>query len=200
MILGITGGIATGKSSVARMFGDCGAVVVSADDLSRQAVAPGSATLAALTDRFGRQILDASGALDRTALAALVFSDSAARADLNRITHPAIARLADEKLHALSSAGHPLIVYEAPLLFEASAESRVDQVLVVTVDPDIQLDRLIKRDGLSRGEALARIEAQMPLFEKISRADYVIDNSGSIDETKDLVKKMYQHLISSSSH
>ncbi len=195
MILGITGGIATGKSSVARMFGDCGAVVVSADDLSRQAVAPGSATLAALTDRFGRQILDASGALDRTALAALVFSDSAARADLNRITHPAIARLADEKLHALSSAGHPLIVYEAPLLFEASAASRVDQVLVVTVDPDIQLDRLIKRDGLSRGEALARIEAQMPLVEKISRADYVIDNSASVGETKAQAEKLYHYLL-----
>ncbi len=195
MILGITGGIATGKSSVARMFGDCGAVVVSADDLSRQAVAPGSATLAALTDRFGRQILDASGALDRTALAALVFSDSAARADLNRITHPVIARLADEKLRALKSAGHPLIVYEAPLLFEASAESRVDQVLVVTVDPDIQLDRLIKRDGLSRGEALARIEAQMPLVEKISRADYVIDNSASVGETKAQAEKLYHYLL-----
>jgi len=195
MILGVTGGIATGKSSVASMLGDCGAVVVGADDLSRQAVAPGSDALTALVDHFGRQILDASGGLDRAALAALVFSDPVARADVNRITHPVIAHLADEKLHSLRAAGHSLIVYEAPLLFEASAESRVDQVLVVTLDPEIQIDRLVNRDGISREEALARIEAQMPLAEKISRADYVIDNAGSVVETKAQAEKLYHYLL-----
>jgi dephospho-CoA kinase len=103
--------------------------------------------------------------------------------------------LADAKLHSLRSAGHPLIVYEAPLLFEASAESRVDQVLVVTVDPEIQIDRLVKRDGISRDEALARIEAQMPLAEKISRADYVIDNSDAVVDTKAQAEKLYHYLL-----
>jgi len=199
MILGITGGIATGKSSVAVMFSDLGAVVVSADELSRQTVAPDSEVLIALVARFGPEILSADGSLDRPALADIIFADPAARDDLNRITHPAIARLADETLHALKKAGHQLIIYEAPLLFEAGAESRVDQILVVSTDPDIQLDRLVDRDGISRAAAAARVDTQMPLVEKISRADYLVDNSGPVAETAVQVEHVYKELTGLSS-
>lgn len=194
MVLGITGGIATGKSSVAAMFGDLGAVVLSADDLARAAVAPGSDALASLVDRFGQKILTADGCLDRVAMAALVFADPSARDELNRITHPAIAILAEEQLLALRAAGHEMIVYEAPLLFEAAAESRVDRILVVITSPEIQLDRLISRDRINRDEALARIAAQMPLAEKVRRADYLVDNSGPVDETELQVDHIYREL------
>ena len=200
MVLGVTGGIATGKSSVAAMLGECGAVVVSADDLARQAVAPGSDALAALVERFGRGILFADGALDRERLARLVFADPVARAELNRITHPAIARLAEERLAQLRAAGHPLIVYEAPLLFEAGAESRVDQVLVVCTAPDIQQQRLMQRDTLSAEDAQTRIATQMPLTEKIRRADYLIDNSGTLAEARLQVAELCKELLHINSH
>ncbi len=194
MVLGVTGGIATGKSSVADMFGELGAVVVSADELARQAVAPGTDALHSLVDRFGREILAGDGSLDRAALAAVVFNDDAARAELNRITHPAIARLAEQRLAGLRGEGHALIVYEAPLLFEAGAEARVDRVLVVTAAPALQLQRLMARDDIGRDEALAKIAAQMPLPDKVARADYVIDNSGSMAETKAEVELLFKDL------
>ena len=195
MVLGVTGGIATGKSSVTLMFGELGAVVVSADEMARQAVAPGSDALAALVSRFGRDVLNGDGTLNREKLSAIIFADAGARADLNAITHPAIAELAVAELEKLRAAGHPLIVYEAPLLFEASAESRVDQVLVVITDPETQIERLVARDGISRDEAQRRIDAQMPLAEKVSRADYVIDNSGPAEETRQDVAAMNRELL-----
>ncbi len=195
MVLGITGGIATGKSSVAAMFGELGAAVVSADDLARRAVAPGSPALAALVERFGGDILAGDGTLDRAALAAIVFRDAAARADLNRITHPAIAALAEATLGELRASGQRLIVYEAPLLFEAGAASRVDRILVVTADADSQRRRLVARDGIGADEAQARIAAQMPLAEKVRRADHVIDNSGPPERTRAEVEALYRELL-----
>lgn len=172
-----------------------GAVSVSADDIAREAVAPGTAVLQQLCAYFGESILNADGTLNRDALAGIVFFDPAARAMLNRITHPAIGRLAEQKLsHLQAAADYPLIVYEAPLLFEAGAESRVDQVLVVTVEPEIQLQRLIARDGIDHAEATARVAAQMPLTEKIRRADYLINNSGSLVETEAQVRRLYREL------
>ena len=194
MVLGVTGGIATGKSSVAQMFSDRGVPVVSADVIARQAVAPGSATLDALVAHFGPEILSADGTLDRVELGKTVFADPSAREELNRITHPEIARLAISELDKLGAAGHPLILYEAPLLFEAGAESRVDQILVVITDPDIQLERLVRRDGISSAAALARIEAQMPLAEKVRRADWLVDNSGTMTQTAAQVENIHQEL------
>jgi dephospho-CoA kinase len=200
MILGVTGGIATGKSSVAAMFGELGATVVSADELARLAVVPGSPALEALVDRFGRDILAADGTLDRAALADIVFADPEARLELNRITHPAIARLAVERLAELRAAGHALIVYEAPLLFEAGAESRVDKVLVVTASLEIQLQRLMEREAIDADEARARIDAQMPLAEKIRRADFLVDNAGSPNDTRRQVETLYDDLLQFNSH
>jgi len=194
LILGVTGGIASGKSMVTEVFRSLGACVVSADELSREAVAPGSETLARLVAQFGRGILLPDDSLDRKALAERIFRDRAARAALNRITHPAIASLAEMRLQELVRQGERLIVYEAPLLFEAGAEGRVDAVLVVRIEESQQLARLMRRDGLSEAQARARIAAQMPQAEKVARADFVIDNSGTPEGTLRQVKSLFSRL------
>ncbi len=195
MILGVTGGIASGKSFVADCFVECGALLVSADLLAREVVNPGSPTLAKLVDAFGAEILTPGGSLNREVLAQQVFADAAARRQLESITHPAIAHLAECRLTELRNSPHDLIVYEAPLLFEAGAESRVDQVLVVVVDPAIQLSRLLQREPLSEAEARQRIAAQWPQADKVQKADFVIDNSGLLSQTRSMVAVLYDYLV-----
>lgn len=199
MVLGLTGGIACGKSSVASWFAECGAAVLSADQLARDAVAPGSDGLERIIELFGETVLDAAGAVDRTALGRIVFADVEARRRLEAITHPAIARLAEQSLLELRRSGVDLIVYEAPLLFEAGADQRVDVSLVVLVEPTVQLSRLTRRDGLDADAARARIAAQWPQADKVARADYVIDNSGAPEETRQAVDALYRHLTAVSS-
>jgi dephospho-CoA kinase len=194
MVLGLTGGIASGKSTVAEIFRQFGARVVSADELAREVVRPGSDTLREIVARFGAGVLDEAGHLRRKVLAERIFGDAGERAELNRITHPAIARLAAQRFGELERAGARLIVYDAPLLFEAGAEGQVDAVLVVTSEPVQQLERLMSRNGLSRKEALARIAAQMSQQDKIARADFVIDNSGPFDETRQQVRALMARL------
>ncbi|NJC87717.1 MAG: dephospho-CoA kinase [Desulfuromonas sp.] len=196
LVLGLTGGIASGKSSVAAMFARLGAVVVSADQLAREVVAPGSATLRALTAAFGPTILGPAGELDRETLGRLVFADPAARERLNALTHPAIARLAEARLRELHARNVPLVVYEAPLLFEAGAEGRVDRVLVVTIDPAAQRARLKSRDQLDATAVESRIAAQWPQADKVARADFVIDNSGPLEDTCRQVSALYHWLLS----
>jgi len=196
MVLGITGNIASGKSRVAARFGELGAAVVSADQLAREAVAPGTAALAAIVRRFGQAILRDDGSLDRQKLGGLVFADAEARRQLESITHPAIARLAEERLMRLRGT-RKLIVYEAPLLFEAGAEGRVDRVLVVTAEEEVRLARLMDRDGLDRRAALQRIRAQLPQEQKAVRADYVIDNSGDWQECCRQVDALWRELTAS---
>lgn len=192
MVLGITGNIASGKSSVAKEFERLGAVVVDADQLAREAVEPGSEGLNRLVKCFGKEILTADGLLDRSYLADIIFADHDARKRLNAIIHPAIAELAVTRLTELRNrSGIPLIIYEAPLLFEAGAEGRVDKVLVVRIDPQIQRQRLIKRDNLKTEDADNRISAQMSQEEKLKRADYVIDNSGSLTAMKEQVAHLW---------
>lgn len=195
MILGVTGGIASGKSTVTQILASLGAAVVSADQLARQAVRPGSETLARLVRRFGPSILLPDGTLDRKALGSLVFTDGTARKDLNAIVHPAIAALAEARLQELSGQGLPLIVYEAPLLFEAGAAERVDAVLVVRLDEDLQLRRLRERDDLDERSARARIASQMPQEEKVARADFLVDNSGSLQQTEEQVRRLFNRLV-----
>lgn len=193
MILGITGGIGTGKSRISEMFRALGAVVVSADELAREVVLPGSPVLERLAERFGPGVIAPDGTLDRKALGDIVFADPAARQDLNGIVHPAIAALSRSRLREISGRV-PLVVYEAPLLFEAGAEGRVDAVLVVTASEEVQLRRLMARDNFGEPEARARIAAQMSQEEKVARADYVIDNSGSPEEAEKAVRALYQKL------
>lgn len=199
MILGVTGNIASGKSSVAKEFKKRGAVIVDADQLARDVVRRGSATLAGLVATFGEGILRPDGSLDRKRLGDLVFADAGARAKLNAIVHPAIASLAVERLEELKKKSDcPLIVYEAPLLFEVKAENRVDKVLVVKVDEQEQLNRLMKRDGLSLSEAKKRVDAQMPQEEKLRRADYIIDNSAVFEKTQEQVERLWEKLVGKS--
>lgn len=199
MILGVTGGIATGKSTVAKMLAEKGAIVVSADELSRQLVQPGSPVLIKLVQRFGAEILNDDGALNRQKLGDQVFTDSVARKDLERVMHPAIALLSQQCLaQAVETQGASggLVVYEAPLLYEAGAESRVDKVLAVIVDSAVQLKRLRQRDQCDVAMAKNRVDSQMPQHEKARRADYVIDNSKSLLDLQRQVDNVYRELCS----
>jgi dephospho-CoA kinase len=196
LILGITGNIASGKSTIAGAFAKKGAALVDADQLARDVVAVGSPLLQQLVERFGLAILLPSGELNRERLGEIVFADAEARQALNALMHPAIGQLAVERLQRLKkSPDIPLVVYEAPLLFEAGAEGRVDQVLVVKIDPQVQLQRLMQRDGFEETAARQRIAAQMPQDEKLARADYVIDNSGTVEEALRQVDQLWDRLI-----
>ncbi|MGE4491165.1 MAG: dephospho-CoA kinase [Syntrophotalea sp.] len=196
MILGLTGGIGSGKSVVAKMFRELGADVVGADGLAREIVTPGAPVLVCLVERFGDAVLCADGSLNRSWLAQTIFSDSRARRDLDRITHPAIAELARQRFAELAEHGARIVIYDAPLLFEAGADKQVDAVAVVAVREDIQLRRLMARDHLDEAAARARIASQMPLPEKIRRADYVIDNNGTLAQTRRQVVLLMARLVS----
>lgn len=194
MVLGITGNIASGKSAVSALFRDLGAEVLSADELAREVVAPGGAVLRQLVARFGQGILQPDGTLDRPVLGRIIFADAGARAELNRIIHPAIAELSVARLEQLRGRGLALVVYEAPLLFEAGARSRVDRVLCVCVDPEVQLRRLMARDGIDEAAALQKMAAQMPQQEKVALSDFMIDNSGSLEQTRAQVEELFSRL------
>ncbi len=173
-----------------------GAALVSADQLAREIVLPGSPVLRKLVDQFGQQILLESGELNREELGRIIFADEKARNTLNLITHPAIAALAVERLRQLKQrTGIPLVVYEAPLLFEAGAEERVDRILLVKIDPQIQLKRLMAREQIDEAAACQRIAAQMPQEEKIKLSDEVIDNSGTVEESLRQVELLWGRLV-----
>jgi len=198
MILGVTGGIACGKSTAVTILAQAGAVVVSADDLARRLVQPGSPVLRQLVERFGQRIVAADGSLDRSELGRIIFKDDAARRDLDAIMHPAIAALSRQELERArqrAEAAATIVVYEAPLLFEAGAEERVDKVLVISVDEQIQLQRLMARDQCDETTARQRIAAHMAQKEKIRRADYVIDNSGDMVTLRRTVLELYRELL-----
>jgi dephospho-CoA kinase len=177
-VLGLTGGIASGKSTVAALLTELGARVICADTLAREVVAPGTEGLDAVAARFGADYLRPDGTLDRARLGRLVFADPAARRDLEAILHPLIRR-AFAAAVARIRAEDPgaVVVYDAPLLIEAGADREVDRVIVVAVDEAVQVRRLVARDGLSEADALARIRAQMPAAERLARADVVIDGT-----------------------
>jgi len=190
--IGLTGGIASGKSAVAELLRAKGAVIVDADVLAREVVEPGTPALAAIVDRFGRGVLLPDGRLDRARLGQLVFSDADARADLNAIVHPAVRRRAAE-LEADAPAGS-VVVHAIPLLVETGQAASFDMVVVVDVDPTIQVDRLRARNGLSRADAEARLAAQASREERLRAADVVIDNSGTRDALEAQVDELWLKL------
>lgn len=190
-MLGLTGGIGSGKSMVAQMFARLGAEVIDADVIAREVVEPGQPALGEIARAFGRDILMPNGRLDRAKLAGIIFADPAARATLNAITHPRIrARMEAEVALRRSRPG--VLVVDIPLLYETDRMPLVDKVIVVWVDPQTQLDRLTGRDGLTPEAARQRVAAQMPLDEKRARADHVIDNSGSSEQTMRQVETIYR--------
>ena len=194
VVIGVTGGIATGKSAVARMFADLGAELISADDIAREVLAHGSPVLACVIERFGKDLLLPNGDLDRSRLAAIIFSDPQARDDLNAITHPAIIagmREEIERFRHSHDAGRRILIAEIPLLFECQLQTVVDKVVVVAAEQRTQESRLMKRDRLNREQALARISSQMPLREKIGLADWVLWTDGDLPETERQVRQIW---------
>jgi len=181
-LFGLTGGIASGKSTVAARLRKRGVPVVDADALAREIVIPGSEGLRALIDAFGARVLASDGTLDRKALGRIVFSDPVARRKLDAITHPRIGRLALERAAEHALAGEPLVCYEAALLVENGMVDAFRPLVVVACPPDVQLARVLARGGTTREEALARMAAQRPLAEKVAVADHVIDTSGSLED------------------
>ena len=190
-IIGLTGGIATGKSSVAAFFLQKGIPVIDADQLARDAVLPGSAGLAAIVTLFGREFLTENGDLDRKRLGAHIFSDPEKRRRLESILHPEIRKIAEERISQAATAGHHRLIYMAPLLIEAGVTDRVDDIWVVTVRPEIQLERLMHRDGIGRAQAQQIINSQMPLAEKERFGTVIIDNSGTEAETRKTLETIW---------
>lgn len=192
MAVGLTGGIGSGKSTVARLFRDLGAHLVDADQLAREVVAPGSPALDAIAAAFSPALIRADGALDRAALGAIVFSEPEARTKLEAILHPRIAALAEARLAEAPAGALP--VYDVPLLFERGLQERYKPVVVVYASPAVQRARVAARDGLSAAEVEARIAAQADLADKAARADFVIQNDGPLEETARQVEEVYAAL------
>ena len=184
-VFGLTGGIGSGKSEVARRLRERGLPVVNADQLARLAVVPGSAGLARVVTAFGSEVLTRSGELDRAQLAQRVFSDRSARRTLDAIVHPIVRELAATHFAELAQQGEPLACYEVPLLYEVGLDTTYTPVVVVSAPAALLRRRLATRDGLTAAQIDARIAAQMPLEEKVRRADYVIENDGSLAELQE---------------
>ena len=192
----LTGGIATGKTWCLRRFATLGAATVDADALARDAVAPGSDGLAAVAARFGADVLDASGTLDRSALGRLVFGDPAARRDLEAIVHPAVYARLEGWYREVSRRAEPppVAIAEIPLLYETGREGDFEAVVVAGCPAEVQLTRLRERDGLSEADARSRLAAQQPIEEKMRRADYVIDTSGTMEDSDAGVRRVWAAL------
>jgi dephospho-CoA kinase len=192
-VIGLTGGIATGKSSVARFFAEKGVPVIDADQLARDVVLPGSSALAQIVAQFGSEVLTQTGVLDRKELGKIIFSNAEKRRLLEEILHPEIRKLSEVKISEADAAGHTRLIYMAPLLIEAGGNSRVDTIWVVTVRPEIQTERLMRRDGITREQALEIIATQMKLSEKERFGSVVIDNSGTEAQTWKILESVWLH-------
>ncbi|MBX9470822.1 dephospho-CoA kinase [Microcella sp.] len=195
-VIGLTGGIAAGKSTVARRLAQHGAVVIDADELARTAVAPGSPGLAAVRARFGEAVIAPDGSLDRAALGHIVFADGTARCDLNAIVHPEVARLYRERLAEIESAQpDAVVVYDVPLLVEARSADEFALVVVVHAPADVRVERLVALRGVDRASAQRRIDAQATDDERLAVADVVIDTSGTIESTEQQTDALWQQLV-----
>lgn len=178
LLFGLTGGLASGKSTVAARFRAQGLPVIDADELAREVVLPGSPAVDAVAAALGASVKKPDGSLDRAAVAAIVFSDPEKRRALNAILHPAIGALTAERAGALDARGEPLACYEAALLVENGLADIFRPLVVVAVPEEIQVERAMKRDSATEEQARARLAAQFPLAKKVAVADYVIDNAG----------------------
>ncbi|MCQ6273441.1 dephospho-CoA kinase [Bacillus sp. V3B] len=184
MTIGLTGGIASGKSTVSEMLKNLGIPVIDADIEARLAVEQGEEAYDQIVNHFGKSILYENSSINRTRLGEIIFNNEEERTVLNGIVHPAVRKRMVEKQVALQSKGESMIVMDIPLLFESNLRSTVDRTLLVYVDEEVQLRRLMKRNNYTKEEAFARIHSQMPLIEKKKLADAVIDNNGSIQQTE----------------
>ncbi len=196
--VGLTGGVACGKSTVAKMFADLGAQIVDADAIAHELYRPGHEVLQQLVKHFGAEILKPDGELDRAKLATLVF-DGGRVEELNKIVHPAVIRQQDQWMRSLGEKDpHAVAIVEAALILEAGVKDRFDRIMVVTCKPAQKVARFAQRSGISEDAARTDVErrnkAQMPDEEKVRRADFVIDNSGAVEETRHQVQRIYSEL------
>jgi len=193
--VGLTGGLATGKTFVGRALEEMGCFLIQADQLGHEVIAPGGESYDAVVREFGDGVLDASGGIDRRALAARVFADPERLAALNRLVHPPVVRR-EEALMAGFYARDPdgIAVVEAAILIETGSYRRFDRIVLVTCDEEQQVRRAVKRDGVPEAEVRARIERQMPLDEKRKFADFVIDTSGEKEQTLEQTRRVYEAL------
>ncbi len=195
ILVGLTGGVATGKSTAANLFRRCGAVVIDADALAREVVGPGKPAWREIVRAFGKAVLNPDRTLNRGVLGAIVFNNKAKRRRLEQIIHPRVAR-EQARLTRLAEQSDPaaVVVYDVPLLFEAGIDRRVDKIIVVTADRNTQIARLKKRNRLGTAEALRRIRSQLPMSRKIVRADYIVHGASSPVHTRQLVKNIFHDL------
>ncbi|MBU0904261.1 MAG: dephospho-CoA kinase [Firmicutes bacterium] len=184
MIIGLTGSIASGKSTVSKMLQDMGFSIIDADIVAREVVELGSDTLQEIQNQFGNEVLHTDGTLNREVLGSMIFHQPAKRKQLNDIMHPAIRKEMLKQRDELTKKGNETFFMDIPLLFESRLQHLVEKILVVSVTEDVQLERLMSRNNLSKEEAEARIKSQLPLSEKEKGADAVIYNNGSIEESK----------------
>lgn len=196
LLVGLTGGIASGKSTVARMFQALGCLIVDADALAREVVEPGEPALAEIVREFGPGVLASDDRLDRKALGAIVFSQPEKRRRLEAITHPPIrARFARRVAELVERRFRGIVLFDAPVMIESGGYRDMDRLVVVYVDEDTQLTRLMARDEIGREEGLRKIRSQMSLSEKAKLADYVIDASGTLAATEAQVRTVHASLL-----
>jgi len=193
-LVGLTGGIASGKSTVAKILESFGAAIVNADTLSREVVEPGREAWQEIVAAFGAEVLQPDQGLDRQKLRTIIFNNPEARRKIESIIHPRVRALAEQRIHDHTAAGYDVVVYEVPLLFEGNLHEWLRPVILVACDVDTQLQRLQQRDGLDRAQAQKHIDAQMSLTEKRRLADYVIENNGSVDDLKRQVEAVLEKI------
>jgi dephospho-CoA kinase len=196
LIAGLTGGIGSGKSTVSTLLVDLGAFLVDSDRLAREVVEIGTPGLAQLVEAFGDRIRTADGSLDRPALGAIVFADAEQRTVLNGITHPLIGARTAELYAEAEAAGTRVLVHDIPLLVETGAQKRFEEIIVVSVTPETQLDRLVRLRGMSEADARARIASQATLEERLAVATRVIHNDGPLAELEPQVRAVWADLLS----
>ena len=193
-VIGLTGGIASGKSTVSAWLRQWGAHIVDADAISRKTTKQGGRGYRAVVARFGREILRPDGELDRRKLGGIVFADEGKRRELEGVLHPIVIEESKNEMARAAAQGCAVCVLDVPLLFESGMETLCDETWVVVVPPQEQLRRVMARDGLTAQQAQARIDSQMPLSEKLARADRAIDNSGSLEATKARLRALWEEL------
>jgi dephospho-CoA kinase len=198
ILIGLTGNIASGKSAVAKMLADLGATIIDADVLAREAVRPETQALRDIVKRWGKDILKQDGSLDRTALRQIVFADQSELDALNRIVHPGVTRLRDREIARAKERGDQIVVCVVPLLFERNLVDEFDAIVLVDAPRPLRLERLVASRGLEETDAMNMIAAQMPAELKRARADYVIENNGSLDDLERDVDALWSSLQRSS--
>lgn len=194
--VGLTGGIASGKSTVSKIFASFGAKVLDADEVAREVLLPGQPAWTRLRQVFGQEFFHPDGTVKRKELRKLVFADPEKRSQLNAIVHPEVMKEINRRSEILSSSVQTgVLLVDVPLLLEVGVANRFDKVVVVYVSKSVQINRLQQRDGISEEEAKQALKAQMALSKKVEQADYVIDNSGTLEETQAQVQRVWQELL-----